>query len=367
MEKIEVINEVKKFGKVTAVDHFSFKVKDGEVVSLLGPSGCGKTTVLRSIAGLEDIDEGEIYLGGELVTAPSKKVFISPEKRRLGLVFQSYALWPHMTVYKNVAYGLEVRKFPKSDIEKRVKTSLELVGLKGLEHRYPSQLSGGEQQRVALARSLAYEPEVLLLDEPLSNLDLKVRERMRGELRSLLKKLGITAVYVTHDQEEAFCISDRVIVMKDGKLMQEGKPYEIYETPANLFVAEFIGRANMLKAEIKSVDEDVRKALIKVPDMNTELVCEYEVDEFPKKCSFIIIRHNEIGIYSTKPKFQENVVEGEIIAREYRGAITDHKIKVGNSQITVTTHKFCGLAETCEKTHVYLYIHPKAIKPIAST
>lgn len=366
MEKIEVINEVKRFGKVVAVDHLSLKVKDGEVVSLLGPSGCGKTTVLRSIAGLEDIDEGEIYLNGELVTAPSKKIFISPEKRRLGLVFQSYALWPHMTVYKNVAYGLEVRKFSKHEIEKRVKAVLELVGLMGYEDRYPSQLSGGEQQRVALARNLAYEPEVLLLDEPLSNLDLKVRERMRSELRSLLKKIGITAIYVTHDQEEAFCISDRVIVMKNGKVMQEGKPFEIYENPANLFVAEFIGRANMLKARVKSVSEHARRALIEVPDINTELVCEYETNEFPKDCSFIIIRHNEIGIYSTKPKFPENVVEGEIISREYRGAITDHKIKVGNSQIMVTTHKFCGLSEPCEKIRVYLYIPPKAIKPIVS-
>ncbi len=366
MDKIEVINEVKKFGKVIAVDHFSMKVKDGEVVSLLGPSGCGKTTVLRSIAGLEDIDEGEIYLDGELVTAPSKKVFVSPEKRRLGLVFQSYALWPHMTVYKNVAYGLEVRKFPKQEVEKRVKAALELVGLKGFENRYPSQLSGGEQQRVALARNLAYEPEVLLLDEPLSNLDLKIRERMRSELRTLLKKVRITAVYVTHDQEEAFCVSDRVVVMKDGKVMQEGRPFEIYESPANLFVAEFIGRANMLRAQVKSIDEHACRALVEVPDMNAELVCEYETYEFPKNCSFIVIRHNEISMFQTKPKFHENVVEGEILYREYRGAITDHKVKIGNSQITVTTHKFCSLAESCNKTQVYLYIPPKAIKPIAS-
>jgi len=364
MDKIEVKDEVKKFGKLVAVDHFSFTVKEGEVISLLGPSGCGKTTVMRSVAGLEDIDEGEIFLDGEVVTSPSKKIFVSPEKRHLGLVFQSYALWPHMTVYKNVAYGLEGRKLSKQEISKRVQSSLELVGLSGLEQRYPSQLSGGQQQRVALARNLAYEPSVLLLDEPLSNLDLKVRERMRGELQNLLKRIGITAIYVTHDQEEAFVISDRVIVMKEGKMMQDGKPYEIYEAPVNLFVADFIGRANMLKAQLIELDETKSAATIKVPDMDTELICRYELEDFPKNLSLIIIRHNEVGIYESKPNFRENVVKGEVVSREYRGAIMDHRVQVGNSQIVVTTHKFCHLAKTLGKKQVYLYIPPEAIKPI---
>lgn len=366
MNKIEVKDEVKKFGKVVAVDHFTFSIREGEVLSLLGPSGCGKTTCLRTIAGLEDIDQGEILLDGAVVTSPSNKVFIPPEKRLLGLVFQSYALWPHMTVRENIAYGLRIRKFPKQEIDKKVKSSLELVGLSGLEGRYPSQLSGGQQQRVALARNLVYEPKVLLLDEPLSNLDLKERERMRGELKNLLKRIGITAMYVTHDQEEAFVISDRVILMKDGKKIQEGKPNQLYNEPANLFAAEFIGRANMLKAQVKGIDEQGHMAKLKVPEMDVELVCKYEPEEFPKDLSLIIIRHNEIGIYESKPSFHENLVKGEVISREYRGAIMDHKVQVVNCQIVVTTHRFCRLAETSEKKQVYLYIPPEAIKPIPS-
>lgn len=364
MDKIEVREIVKKFGKVVAVDHLSFTVKDGEVLSLLGPSGCGKTTVMRTIAGLEDIDEGEIYLDGQVVSSTIKNVFISPEKRHLGLVFQSYALWPHMTVRKNIIYGLEIRKFSKKDMNDRLESTLEIVGLSGLEERYPSQLSGGQQQRVALARNLAYEPKVLLLDEPLSNLDLKERERMRGELHILLKRIGITTIYVTHDQEEAFVISDRVVLMKDGRKIQEAKPNELYEEPTNLFVAEFIGRANVLSAHVKDLDEQRREATIEVPDVGTELLCKYDCESFPKDLSLILIRHNEISIYGTRPNFKENVVEGEVVAREYRGAITDHKVRVGNCDIVVTTHKFCTFSRDIGKRKIYLHIPPEAVKPI---
>lgn len=363
-DKVEIKDEVKRFGKVTAVDHLSLKASEAEILSLLGPSGCGKTTVMRTIAGLEDIDEGEIFLDGEVVTSATKKVFVSPEKRRLGLVFQGYALWPHMTVRGNIAYGLQVRKLPKGEIDKKVKGVLELVGLSGLGNRYPSQLSGGQQQRVALARNLAYEPKLILLDEPLSNLDLKERERMRGELQTLLKKIGITAIYVTHDQEEAFVISDRVILMKDGKMIQEGKPHQLYEEPANLFAAEFIGRANMFKAHLEKIIAEEHLAQIKVPDLDTVLVCKYVGETFPRDLSYIIMRHNEIGIYDSKPDNPENVVKGKVVAREYRGAITDHKIRVGNSQLVVTTHKFCSLANTSEKKEVYLYVPPEAITPV---
>jgi ABC-type Fe3+/spermidine/putrescine transport system ATPase subunit len=364
MDKIEVKDAVKKYGRVVAVDDVSFQVKEKEILSLLGPSGCGKTTVLRAIAGLEDIDAGEISLDGETVTSPSRKLFVPPEKRHLGLVFQGYALWPHMKVRENVAYGLKVRHFSSRDVDKRVKASLETVGLTGLEDRYPSQLSGGQQQRVALARNLAYEPKVLLLDEPLSNLDLKVRERTRGELHSLLKRIGITAMYVTHDQEEAFVISDRVILMKDGKMVQEAEPNELYEEPANLFVAEFIGRANILKASVKDINESDKTVTLNVPDMATELVCRYECPVFPRNLSMIILRHNEIGIFESKPEYTQNVIKGEVVSREYRGAITDHKVRVGNSQIIVTTHKFCTLSHTIDKKTVYLYIPPESIKPI---
>jgi iron(III) transport system ATP-binding protein len=363
MSKIEVNDVVKKFGKVVAVDHFSFSVKEGELLSLLGPSGCGKTTVMRSIAGLEDIDEGEISLSGRVVNSTKKKIFIPPEQRHLGLVFQSYALWPHMTVYKNIAYVLENR-LSKQEIKKKVASVLELVRLSGLDNRYPSQLSGGQQQRVALARNLAYEPEVILLDEPLSNLDLKERERTRGELHTLLKRIGITAVYVTHDQEEAFIISDRVILMKDGRLVQEAKPVELYEAPANLFAAEFIGRTNLLKARLVSNDEGERVARIELPDMKTQLVCKYDSKRFSSNLSLVMIRHNEIGMYANKPDFRENVVRGEVVAREYRGAITDHIVSIGDCQLVVTTHKYCNLVKTDERKNVYLYIPPEAIKPI---
>ena len=239
--KIEAEGVVKRFGRVmTAVDGVSFAVKEGEILGLLGPSGCGKTTILRSISGLEEIDAGKIFLDGVVVSAPAQKIFVPPEKRRLGFVFQSYALWPNMTVKKNIEYCL--KGFSKAEKERRIANSLDLVGLSDVGERYPSQLSGGQQQRVALARSISYEPKVILLDEPLSNLDQKERERVRGELRVLLKRIGITTVFVTHDQEESFVICDRVILMNKGKIEQEGTPDSLYTSPSNLFVAEFIGR-----------------------------------------------------------------------------------------------------------------------------
>jgi len=364
MEKIEVKDVVKKYGKVIAVDHVSLAVKEGEILSLLGPSGCGKTTILRSIAGLEDIDEGEILLDGNVITSPGKNLFTSPEKRRLGLVFQGYALWPHMKVRDNVAYGLKVRKIPKNEVDKRVKASLETVGLTGLENRYPSQLSGGQQQRVALARNIAYEPKVLLLDEPLSNLDRKVRDRMRGELHVLLKRIGMTAVYVTHDQEEAFVISDRIILMRDGKIIQEAKPKELYEEPSCTFSAEFIGRANICKARVKEINEKERTAKIEVPEMGVTLTCKYDCETFPKDMSQIIVRYNEIAMYESKPPCTENVVKGQVVSRDFRGAVTDHKVNVGDCQIIVTTHKFCTMSRSTEKKDVYLYVPPEAIKPL---
>lgn len=371
MDKIEINDAVKKFGKVTAVDHVSLSVKEGEVLSLLGPSGCGKTTLLRAIAGLEDLDDGEILLDGKVITSPKKKLFVPPEKRLLGLMFQSYALWPHMRVKDNVAYGLKVRKFNKNDVDKRVKSALETVGLSGLEDRYPSQLSGGQQQRVALARNLAYEPKVLLLDEPLSNLDRRIRDRMRTELHILLKRIGITAVYVTHDQEEAFVISDRVILMKDGKIVQEAAPKDMYDEPANTFAAEFIGRANLLKASVKEVDEKGESAKIEVPEIGAVLSCKCEYGEFPKDCvgkdCQVLVRFNEIGIYESKPEFKENVIKGEVVNRDYRGAVTDHEVVVGDTRLIVTTHRFCGMAKPGEKKDVYIYIPPGALRLIKGT
>ncbi len=222
------------------------RVRDGEFMTLLGPSGCGKTTTLRIIAGLEKPDSGRVFFGDRDVTE------LKPYERNIGIVFQDYALFPHMTVFKNVAFGLEMRKLPREEIERRVREALELVGLSGFENRYPEQLSGGQQQRVALARALVIEPEVLLLDEPLSNLDAKIRERLRGEIRRIQRELGITAIYVTHDQEEAMAISDRIAVMNVGRIEQVGKPLELYYHPKTEFVATFIGTGNIVELEAEN-------------------------------------------------------------------------------------------------------------------
>ena len=360
--KIEVQELMKRFGGVKAVDGVSFSVGDGEILGLLGPSGCGKTTVLRSISGLEEIDGGKIVLDGATVSSPQEKVFVPPEKRRLGFVFQNYALWPHMTVRQNINYCL--KGLPNEEKRKKVTSSLELVGLSDVGDRYPSQLSGGQQQRVALARSIAYEPKVILLDEPLSNLDQKERERVRGELRTLLKRIGIATVFVTHDQEEAFVICDRVILMNRGKIEQEGSPESLYASPANLFVAEFIGRGNVLKAELKS-DDGSGSAVLAIPEAEAELRCHYE-GKLPAEVSHVVIRRNEIGLSKETPRFDENVLRGKIVSREYRGAVTDNKILVGRAEIVVTKHKFEADSETGDGVDIYLHVPPRAIKPIST-
>lgn len=221
----------------------SLKAKEGEFLTLLGPSGCGKTTTLRIIAGFEKPDKGKVLFNSKVMNE------IPPYERNIGIVFQDYALFPHMTVFKNIAFGLELRNLPREEIEKKVRWALKLVGLEGFENRYPEQLSGGQQQRVALARALVIEPEVLLLDEPLSNLDAKIRERLRGEIKRIQKELSITTIYVTHDQEEAMAISDRIAVMNDGRIEQVGKALELYYNPKTEFVAKFLGLSNILELE----------------------------------------------------------------------------------------------------------------------
>ncbi|WP_010478896.1 ABC transporter ATP-binding protein [Thermococcus zilligii] len=244
MVEVRIENLVKTFGETVALRGVNLHIKHGELFTLLGPSGCGKSTTLRAIAGLDYPDSGHIYFGDEDVT------YQHPSKRGAVLVFQNYALWPHMTVFDNVAYGLKLRKVPKEEIEKKVKWALELVKLKGFENRYPTQLSGGQQQRVAIARALVVEPRVLLLDEPLSNLDAKLRLEMRSEIRRIQRELGITVIYVTHDQEEAMAISDRIAVMNVGTVEQVGTPKEIYETPRTEFVASFMGKTNVIPAKV---------------------------------------------------------------------------------------------------------------------
>lgn len=254
MARLSVESLVVSYGTVNAVNNISFSVEDGEFVSLLGPSGCGKTTTLRCIAGLEASVDGTIRIGDEVVAADGLDV--PAEKRGINMVFQSYAVWPHMTVFENVAYGLRTRREPPSLIESKVAKALNLVGLEPFARRYGTELSGGQQQRVALARAIVTSPRLLLFDEPLSNLDAGLRERMRFELVELQRRLGQTSLYVTHDQSEAMLMSDRIILMRDGAIVQAGTPRDIYERPATRFAAEFIGNANILAGEIVTARPD---------------------------------------------------------------------------------------------------------------
>ena len=253
MSQIQLSNLVKCFDRTEAIAGISLTVESGQAVALLGPSGCGKTTSLKCIAGLEDPTGGEIRIDGQLVAG--KNVSLPPEKRHIGMVFQSYALWPHMTVYGNVAYPLEVRGCARSEVRDKVQATLDLVGLSGFGERLPAQLSGGQQQRVALARGIVARPKILLFDEPLSNLDTKLRAHMRGELRTILGQLGTTAVYVTHDRTEAMAICDRIVLMNEGRIVQQGTPEELFTRPANLFAADFMGGGNFLAATVVRTGE----------------------------------------------------------------------------------------------------------------
>jgi iron(III) transport system ATP-binding protein len=324
LEKVKLENITKSFkdGKreVIAVNKVSLNVKEGEFPTLLGPSGCGKTTTLRMIGGFEVPTSGKIYIGGKDMTN------VPPNKRNTAMVFQSYALFPHMTVFDNVAYGLKLKKLPGEEIKKRVKRVLEMVNLTGLEKRYPGRLSGGQQQRVALARALVVEPEVLLLDEPLSNLDAKLREQMRTELKKIQRETGITFIYVTHDQAEAMVMSDRVVVMKDGKIIQVGSPEEIYRFPANKFVANFIGRANLIEAEILKISERV---LIKT---NFGHVIEVDVknpEEWKAGDTVSLIVRPESVVVDEKGE-----ITGKVIEKIYMGSMEVLRVDISGVEIT---------------------------------
>ncbi len=249
MPDLRLVNIVKTYGKLRAIDNLNLTVEDGELLTLLGPSGCGKTTTLRAVTGFVAPDSGDIYIGDRRISD------IPPEKRGIGLVFQNYALWPHMTVFQNLAFGLQLKKMPKAQISKKVAEGLTIVKLEELEDRYPRQLSGGQQQRVALARALVLEPDILLLDEPLSNLDALLREQMRFEIAQLHKQYGITTIYVTHDQTEAMVISDRIAILNKGKLIQLDTPSEIYSRPANKFVAGFMGTTNFIHGKVQDISD----------------------------------------------------------------------------------------------------------------
>jgi iron(III) transport system ATP-binding protein len=322
---LEVEGLVKDFGGVRAVDGISFSVGPREFVSLLGPSGCGKTTTLRCIAGFEHPQAGRIALKGMPLTDAAGGIFTPPHQRRFGMVFQSYAVWPHMTVFDNVAYPLKVQGGAKrGEIAERVRSKLEMVGLAGLEQRYPSHLSGGQQQRVALARAIVMEPHALLFDEPLSNLDAKLRERMRFELIELQRELSIPAVYVTHDQTEAMVMSDRILVMEKGTIAQEGGPEEIYAKPASAFVADFIGLCNFIDAEVLAASGAGRWQVRSVLGTHD---C---VGDMPLRCGdhvTLMIRPERI-VFANGPA--GGGFTAEVRRRYFLGAHTEYQLAVGD-------------------------------------
>lgn len=333
MAFIKIENLLKKFGSMVAVNRISLEVKKGEILTLLGPSGCGKTTTLRCIAGLEKPDEGDVIIDGQSMFAQG---YIPPSKREIGMVFQNYAVWPHMRVFDNVAYGLKIRKLPKKAIKNKVMETLESLGLTGLEGRFPGQLSGGQQQRVALARALVGNPKVLLLDEPLSNLDAKLREKMRFEIKSLVRRMGITSVYVTHDQAEAMVISDRVSVMNAGDIVQVGSPEEIYKKPANRFVADFIGTTNFIPGDISEVLSE--RGLISVDtEFGQKMLCRIPDPTMvgTNKKVTISIRPEDIEVYTEPPGSRNNLFKGTIMHRAYLGNFLYFFVNVDSTMIRV--------------------------------
>lgn len=358
-KKVEVRSLVKSFGEILAVDDVSFTVDEGEFFTLLGPSGCGKTTVLRCIAGLDKISQGEIIVSGKKVVSTSEGIFVPPERRGMSMVFQSYAIWPHLTVAENIAYGLEIKKFPKREIKDKVKQVLDLVGLQGLEDRYATKLSGGQQQRVALARSLVVEPEVILLDEPLSNLDAKLRQQMRLELMELQKKLGFTAIYVTHDQIETMVMSDRVVVMDRGKIIQEGTPYGIYKHPRNEVVAKFIGSYNFIKGSVTKKEEKDGPYQIH-SDKGLKIYSEISKELDRGDEILLTIRPEAIVLYEQKPKDEKiiNLFEARVIKSIFLGNMVLYFLEVGPHELMVE-----DVSRTVfeEGKKVFLSIPPKEV------
>jgi iron(III) transport system ATP-binding protein len=327
---------VKEFqGGVRAVDDISLTIREGEFVTLLGPSGCGKTTTLNCVAGLERPDAGRIAVGTAVLTDIARRIVLPPERRDLGMVFQSYALWPHMTVRDNLAFALRLRKIPSAEIDSRIRATLELVELPGLEKRYPYQLSGGQQQRVALARAVVAEPRVLLLDEPLSNLDAKVRERARFWLRDLQRRLGITAVYVTHDQAEALAISDRVAVMSAGRVLQYAPPSDIYERPSSRFVAEFIGRSSFLRGEVVRVAAG--RAEVRLAGSGTIVSAATAVDTARGDRVVLAVRSERIDMQGERAA--ENVVHARIKSFVYAGAEYEYILDTPEGELRASSQR----------------------------
>ncbi|OGO93564.1 MAG: putrescine/spermidine ABC transporter ATP-binding protein [Coxiella sp. RIFCSPHIGHO2_12_FULL_42_15] len=326
------LNEVsKQFGDHTVLKPFNLEIRDGEFLTLLGPSGCGKTTLLRLIAGFELPDTGSILLKGHDIT------HIPAEKRHINMVFQSYALFPHMTVFQNIAFGLECQKLPKSDIKQRVMEVLERVQLKPFHDRKPAQLSGGQQQRVAIARAIVNEPVLLLLDEPLSALDYSLRKQMRLELKALQRRLGITFILVTHDQEEALTMSDRIVVMNHGKIEQVGKPRDVYEEPNNLFVTRFIGEANIFTTQVLKANEHNMVVSVGGVEYILKNKKGFQVGE----TVHIVIRPEDIEAWdNTEIDTTETLIPAQVAEVIYKGSTVDLVVRLRDGQLVSAAEFF---------------------------
>lgn len=329
MAEVAIESITKVFDETVAVENFSAHILDGEFVTLLGPSGCGKTTTLRMIAGFIQPTEGRISIGGQLMSDPGRSMFVPPEKRNIGMVFQSYAVWPHMTIIDNVAYPLKIQKVSKAERYKQVEEVLSLVRLEGMGKRYPSQLSGGQQQRVALARALIMRPQVMLLDEPLSNLDAKLREEMRFEIKELQIKTGVTIVYVTHDQAEAMAMSDRIVVMNRGKIHQIGNSEEIYRKPADQFVADFVGLINLIPCRA-----DTAAGGVFIEEDSGEVFHNVLLPEETRTTAVLAFRPENIALEKTTVH-TPGAINGVIERATYMGNLTDYLVKVGSNHIRV--------------------------------
>ena len=364
MGLLRIENLYKTFDRVVAVNGINLEIAEGEFFTLLGSSGCGKTTTLRMVGGLEKPDGGAIYLGKRCLADPLQKVFIKPEKRDMGMVFQSYALWPHMTVFENVAYPLKLRRVSRAEIRAKVNEVLHLVGLAGLEDRPAPALSGGQQQRVALARALVFSPKVLLLDEPLSNLDAQLREEMRRELKALQQRVRVTVIFVTHDQIEALSLSDRIAIMKFGVLEQVGTPEEVYYHPATPFVRDFLGKTFLLSGKVSGLSE--RFVNVEVPGIATApLVLDRHnvastANGFPEvgQGVMVAIRPEQVNLSAERREGQANRVEAVLQSVLFLGDRYEYTVTLGTESRVLTSPAAYNLRPG---SGVFLDLKPESI------